>query len=962
MHSAGGGTIGMTAAVDKANDGIGQLTALNDTWQPLLAKLKSFSDLVDKIAEVHPYAKMAWSVLSAAHKTILAQGDRDDRIQQLYKVMDSVYAIVLEAESSRIESHKPLVACMAHQTIECGYFITSYAKDKKFWMRLVKNAMTGADTAMENFQVKFQELKKQFHEEAIRNSEITVKHAEIIVASILDEVKNLVTEVDLKDMPYATDARFRSDKQCLAGTWEEILDEISDWINHPESSQNVFLLCGAAGTGKSPIAHTIAKRFDQLGHLAGPIVVVIDALDESGDPRSRHAVLSSLAKQAANLPANFRIFLTSRLEKDIIGNFFGNGSVIVKHMDDIENGTTERDIHTYICRQLSECYENFTEGDYQLLVNKSERIFQWAFVVCDSIKWDIAGSTPYERFQQFTLLRFRSVMGQVMTAFEPLSVNALAEMRYAANVDNLKSDSRSSSKNFVTSIVKFMGSLLSGVSDDFIPVRALHTSFRDFLTDPSRSGKYYVNKLPLDSNFQSKVAFLYRQLLYWLELTVTIRIWDAKIGIVTSPALKGHWGGIRCVTFSPDDKYILSACDEKTIQVWDAATSTSTTITLEQCDKHVGFVAFSPDGKQMVAGSTDNNIRVWNHIASSSWDKTTRVWDANTGAVTLGPLKGHTDGIWTSLVWNAEKGTVTFGPLRGHTDEVRCVAFSPNGKHIVSGSYDKTIQIWNMDSDVMAPDTGTIKLGPLQGHDTQGARVVAFSSDGKNIISGSDDEKNIQVWDTDSGMMTLSQTYCVCILDDFPQPSGTLFRPDFAINCDRRGWAVMPGLTGSQFTRKTSFQILSLEEGGDPLFQFKTTTSTFIFALRTVEPPRFLREVTHYHGTIHVWDANTGTEILGPLEGHTSNIMSIAFSPDGKHILSGSNDNTIQMWNADTGLAVWSPLEGHSGYVNFVAFSNDGKYIVSGSDDETIQMWDADTGLMMANTLHLDLMMELFEF
>ncbi|TDL25337.1 hypothetical protein BD410DRAFT_785260, partial [Rickenella mellea] len=57
----------------------------------------------------------------------------------------------------------------------------------------------------------------------------------------------------------------------------------------------------------------------------------------------------------------------------------------------------------------------------------------------------------------------------------------------------------------------------------------------------------------------------------------------------------------------------------------------------------------------------------------------------------------------------------------------------------------------------------------------------------------------------------------------------------------------MPGLTGSQFTRKTSFQILSLEEGGDPLFQFKTTTSTFIFALRTVEPPRCLVELDCRH-------------------------------------------------------------------------------------------------------------------
>ena len=77
------------------------------------------------------------------------------------------------------------------------------------------------------------------------------------------------------------------------------------------------------------------------------------------------------------------------------------------------------------------------------------------------------------------------------------------------------------------------------------------------------------------------------------------------------------------------------------------------------------------------------------------------------------------------------------------------------------------------------------------------------------------------------------------------------------------------------------------------------------------------------------------------LKGHSSAVLSIAFSPDGKKIVSGSYDQTIRVWDAETGKEIIPPLEGHSGYVNSVAFSPEGKKIVSGSYDKTIRVWDA---------------------
>src|SRR6266404_6166141 len=75
-----------------------------------------------------------------------------------------------------------------------------------------------------------------------------------------------------------------------------------------------------------------------------------------------------------------------------------------------------------------------------------------------------------------------------------------------------------------------------------------------------------------------------------------------------------------------------------------------------------------------------------------------------------------------------------------------------------------------------------------------------------------------------------------------------------------------------------------------------------------------------------------------------SGVLSVAFSPDGHHIVSGSYDRTIRVWNATTGETVAGPFTGHTDRVWSVAFSPDGHHIVSGSTDGTIRVWNATTG------------------
>ena len=182
---------------------------------------------------------------------------------------------------------------------------------------------------------------------------------------------------------------------------------------------------------------------------AGPILIVIDALDESGDHLSRTALLSILATRAGDLPPNIRILLTSRTGDDILQALAPSPHVLSRDLNNVSKSSIDHDISIYISKQLRGINDAFFDNRIQVLVIRSEGLFQWAYVACEFIKDTGRISNPIQQFYKLlnpvkgavgaldslydTVLHsmlcsdnddavqlFRSVMGQVLGLSEPL--------------------------------------------------------------------------------------------------------------------------------------------------------------------------------------------------------------------------------------------------------------------------------------------------------------------------------------------------------------------------------------------------------------------------------------------------------------------------------------------------------------------------------------------------------------
>ena len=453
----------------------------------------------------------------------------------------------------------------------------------------------------------------------------------------------------------------------------------------------------------------------------------------------------------------------------------------------------------------------------------------------------------------------------------------------------------------------------------------------------------------------------------------TIRLWDAVKG-AHKRTLTGHTDWVNSVAFSPDGNTLASGSYDETIRLWDAVTGahkrTLTTV------GSVISMAFSPDGRTIASGSWGyDSIDLWDAItgthkhnltwhitaisvsfspngrtiAGGNWSGTIYLWDAITG-VRIRTLTGHTGNV-ESVAFSPDGSTLASGnlgydsinlwdaitgvhirTLTGHTGNVESVAFSPDGSTIASASWDDTIRLWDA-------VTGAHKQ-TLTGH-TRPVNSVSFSPDGSTLASGSWDH-TIRLWDAATGAHKQTLTgHTGGVLSVSFSPDGSTIASgswDHTI----RLWDAVTGahkrtLTGH--TRPVNSVVYSPD--GKTLASGEGWTDYLI-------PLEGRNDNTIW--TIRLWNAVTGVP-KRTLTGHTDDIESVAFSPNGRILASGSDDGTIRLWDAASG-APKRTFTRHTDDVESVSFSPDGRTIASGSGDGTILLWEltpsADTSTIVS--------------
>jgi WD40 repeat protein len=299
-------------------------------------------------------------------------------------------------------------------------------------------------------------------------------------------------------------------------------------------------------------------------------------------------------------------------------------------------------------------------------------------------------------------------------------------------------------------------------------------------------------------------------------------------------------------------------------------------------EDHTGWVrtvAISAGGRLAVSGGDDASVRLWDLKAQREM----RRFEGHSGAVMS--VGFAPDGRWvvsggwdgSVRLWELASGR-EFGRIKRGWQSVKSVALSPDGKFVAFGTDDSLVRLWDL--------AGARELRCFEGH-KEIVQSLVFMPDGRQLVSGSDDAA-IRLWEVESGKEAAV----------FNGHEAAVTSVDIA----RDGRHILSGssdrtarlwnLSGKERCRFEGHETFVNAVGFSPDGKFAVTGSGGA-----------LKDGEFCDGgdtTVRIWDLK-GTE-LGRLEGHKASVTAVVVAPDGKHILSGSLDQTVRLWNLPGGV------------------------------------------------------------
>ncbi|MDT5094475.1 MAG: hypothetical protein QOH60_3838 [Mycobacterium sp.] len=437
----------------------------------------------------------------------------------------------------------------------------------------------------------------------------------------------------------------------------------------------------------------------------------------------------------------------------------------------------------------------------------------------------------------------------------------------------------------------------------------------------------------------------------------TIRVWDVADviqpnGAATAgrPIGNAHPGGVMSVAFSPNGELIASGGADNTVRLWRAAELTPVALMPKGHTAPVTSVAFNLDGTRLVSGSNDKTVRLWDVALHQ------RIGDPMVGHEGLVPtvafvgdqiISGGNE--HTMRLWNTSISQPISDPLDRHGGAVTSVAVSHDGHRIASGGVDGSVSLWNS-------DTGT-EIAEMPAPRGTVTRVV-FDATDRTVISASSDG-NIRLWRTDA-----PDSDAVTKIETGRPLSALAISPDgdrlasAGIDGQITMWQ-LPAGHPTPFENKDHAVVadVAFSPSGDRL-----ASASAGGKLRMWQLP----------GANELWDADAASKLPEPFarqhhlaDRHSGAVLSVAFSPDGRRLASGSavwttepvrnvgatsesiSVGVVQQWDA-TGQPVAQPIQIGSGVMSLAYSANSddpvGARLAAASfDPYNVQIWGADS-------------------
>jgi WD40 repeat protein len=444
----------------------------------------------------------------------------------------------------------------------------------------------------------------------------------------------------------------------------------------------------------------------------------------------------------------------------------------------------------------------------------------------------------------------------------------------------------------------------------------------------------------------------------------TIQLFDARTG-KQRKVLRGHRDWVTGLAFTKSG--MLSVSSDETLRAWNFRTDKSTRFAF---GRPLTSLALN---RRTLAVAGNAPVQKHNRTPSSAggaWIYRTRwrnlpmanaVWDV---AISRDGTKTAFATLRSIQIVDTRTGKPVVPMLGGHVGWVSGIAFSPDGRTLVSGGPDDVVRVWSLAND-RAPEVSLPAPGAV--------RALAFSPHGGRTLATAGDDKEIQLWDvaTRRAVGPPLKGHTDRVNSVAWSPNGDLLASASADKTIRL-WdvgkrttiAVLRGHTASVKSVAFSRDGHTLASGGEDF-------AVRLWDVAARRPIALLKGHTNWVNsvafspvgsilasgsgdkTVRLWDVSTYRQIGAPLEGHTQGIATVAFSPDGGIIASGG-DTTVRLWDAHAHRPLPPELSGHTGQVWAVDFSGDGRTLASVSEDKTLRLWDVSTHLSVGPRLFVN--------